>query len=185
MPALLAASTPNGEFSTTIASEGFRFILCKAVWNGAGSGFPSPSFRSSPLITRSNLFEPIFSSSIVSISSLEEPLTTAFKQSQLFKSSTSSLAPSIALAFWISLNISFFLLLIFSAMLSSKFSLIFSLLNISFTNLEPGSPSSRYTIFMLISCFISSLIASLMASAWNDIASIRTPSISKIIPFFI
>ena len=81
MPALIAASTPNGEFSTTIASEGLMFIICNAIWNGLGSGFHYPT--SSPVTIISKFFKPMFSSSVVSISCLAEPLATAFKHLQL------------------------------------------------------------------------------------------------------
>jgi hypothetical protein len=39
-PALLAACTPNGEFSTTITCEAGRFVLFNAIIKGAGFGFP-------------------------------------------------------------------------------------------------------------------------------------------------
>jgi hypothetical protein len=81
MPALIAASTPNGEFSTTIASEGLMFVICNAIWNGLGSGFHYPT--SSPVTIISKFFKPMFSSSVVSISCLAEPLATAFKHLQL------------------------------------------------------------------------------------------------------
>lgn len=58
MPALIAASTPNGEFSTTIASEGLMFIICNAIWNGLGSGFHYPT--SSPVTIISKFFKPMF-----------------------------------------------------------------------------------------------------------------------------
>jgi hypothetical protein len=61
-PALLAASTPNGEFSTTITSEEGRFILFNAISKGAGLGFAFS--RSSPVIMTSKYFAPIFLSKI-------------------------------------------------------------------------------------------------------------------------
>ncbi len=39
IPALLAALTPRGAFSTTTASEGFTFSLCNATSIDAGSGY--------------------------------------------------------------------------------------------------------------------------------------------------
>jgi hypothetical protein len=77
IPALLAALTPSGAFSTTTASGGFAFSLCKPSSNDAGSGFPFPS-NWSPLIIMLNASIPNISSMIVSTSSFAEPLTNSF-----------------------------------------------------------------------------------------------------------
>ena len=75
---LIGASTPNGEFSTTITCEVDRFILFKAIKKGAGFGFPFSI--SSPVIMKSKYLVPIFLSKIASTSSLAAPLTTALIQ---------------------------------------------------------------------------------------------------------
>lgn len=45
IPASLADFIPSGAFSTTKASLLFKFSLCNATLNGAGSGFPFPSIH--------------------------------------------------------------------------------------------------------------------------------------------
>lgn len=63
--ALIATSTPYGAFSTTITSKGFKSIICSAFWFGEGCGLPSSI--SSPAITTSKFFYPIFLSRMASI----------------------------------------------------------------------------------------------------------------------
>jgi hypothetical protein len=63
IPALLAALTPSGAFSTTTASRAFTFSFCNASSNDAGSGFPFPS-NWSPLILMLNASTPNISSMI-------------------------------------------------------------------------------------------------------------------------
>jgi hypothetical protein len=78
IPALFAAFTPRGAFSTTIASDSFKPIFVRAVRNGSGLGLPSS--KSSPVTITSKASFPKYLLIIESTSYLAAPDTNAFLQ---------------------------------------------------------------------------------------------------------
>jgi hypothetical protein len=90
IPALFAAFTPRGAFSTTMASDSLKPIFVRAVRKGSGLGLPSS--RSSPDTTTSKVSFPKYLLMIESTSCLAAPDTNAFLQCIL---ETNSFAPLI------------------------------------------------------------------------------------------
>jgi hypothetical protein len=76
IPALFAALTPRGAFSTTRASDSVNPSFITAVRNGSGLGLPSS--RSSPVIITSKAAFPNYLSIIELTSCLAAPDTNAF-----------------------------------------------------------------------------------------------------------
>src|SRR5215210_3250023 len=90
IPALFAAFTPRGAFSTTMASDSVKPIFVRAVRKGSGLGLPSS--RSSPVTITSKASFPKYLLIIESTSCLAAPDTNAFLQRIL---EINSLAPLI------------------------------------------------------------------------------------------
>src|SRR5215210_3489661 len=87
IPALFAAFTPSGAFSTTMASVSVKPILIRAVRNGSGLGFPFS--KSSPVTITSKESFPKYLLMIELTSCRAAPDTNAFLHRRL---ETNSLA---------------------------------------------------------------------------------------------
>ncbi len=139
IPALFAASTPKGAFSTTSASVVLRFSFSTAENCEDGSGFPFVT--SSAVITTSNCSfpNPRAWPKILSTSFFAEPLTTALRH---LKFVTNSFMPSKGLKLNIFLKYSSFLVVI-CVKIDSSNGPIRLISKMFLTNSIPRIPSSK------------------------------------------
>src|SRR2546425_10617603 len=79
IPALFAASTPNGAFSTTIDPVFLTFSFSTAESSDDGSGFPFVTSSAVIITSNCSFPNPTAWSKMLSTSFFEEPLTTALR----------------------------------------------------------------------------------------------------------